>query len=80
MALLYILLVGAVAGWIAGFLMKGGGFGIIGNIIIGIIGSFVGNWVLGVLEVSIGSGVIGDIATGAIGAVLILFVVGLLKR
>jgi uncharacterized membrane protein YeaQ/YmgE (transglycosylase-associated protein family) len=80
MGLLYALLIGAVAGWLGGYLMKGGGFGILVNIIIGIIGGLVGNWVLGALEISIGTGILSDIATGAIGAVIILFIAGLLKK
>lgn len=80
MGLLYAILIGAVAGWLAGNLMKGGGFGLLINIILGIVGSFVGNWLFGVLGVSLMNGVIGDILTGAIGAVVILFVAGLFKK
>ncbi len=78
--LIYAILVGAVAGWLAGNLMKGGGFGLLWNIIIGIIGGFVGNWLLGTLGVSLGSGVISDILTGGIGAAVVLFIASLLKR
>ena len=77
--LLYTILIGAVAGWLAGFFVKGIGFGIIGNIIIGIIGSFVGNWLLGVLGVSFGQTAFGQILTGAVGAVALLFVIGLVR-
>lgn len=80
MGLLYAIIIGAVAGWLAGNLMKGGGFGLLWNIIIGIIGGVVGNWLLGTLGVSLGSGVISDILTGGIGAVVVLFIASLIKR
>jgi uncharacterized membrane protein YeaQ/YmgE (transglycosylase-associated protein family) len=80
MSLLYSLLIGAVAGWLAGKLMKGGGFGLLLNIVIGIIGGIVGNWLFGVLGITFLEGVIGDILTGAIGASAILFVAGLFKK
>lgn len=78
--MLYSLLIGAVAGWLAGKLMKGGGFGILLNIIIGVVGGIVGSWVFKELKIQILGGVIGDILTGAIGACIILFIVGLLKK
>lgn len=77
--LIYFLLIGAVAGWIAGQLMKGGGFGLIANIILGIIGAFVGGWLLGELGISVGSGLTGSLITSVIGAVVVLFVAGLFK-
>ncbi|MEL0455226.1 GlsB/YeaQ/YmgE family stress response membrane protein [Flavobacteriaceae bacterium SZ-1-7] len=80
MSLLYSLLVGAIAGWLAGKIMKGGGFGLVLNIVIGIFGGLVGNWLFGVLGISISDGIIGDILTGAIGASIILFVAGLFKK
>ena len=76
MGLLYSLLIGGIAGWLAGKFMKGGGFGILLNIVIGIVGGIVGGWLLGDLL----TGVIGDILTGAIGACVILFVASLLKK
>lgn len=82
MGLLYSLLIGGVAGWLAGKLMKGGGFGVIINIILGIIGGFVGRWLFGVLGISInlGSAVLSELLVGLIGAVVILFVAGLFKK
>lgn len=80
MDLLYSLLIGAIAGWLAGKLMKGGGFGLLLNIVIGIIGGVVGNWLFATLGIRFFDGVIGDILTGAIGASVILFVAGLLKK
>jgi uncharacterized membrane protein YeaQ/YmgE (transglycosylase-associated protein family) len=70
--LLIWLLVGAVAGWLAGMIVKGGGFGLVGDIIVGIIGAFVGGWLLTRLGVSIGTGVVSVIATATIGAVALL--------
>ncbi len=79
--LIWTLLIGAVSGWLAGQLFKGYGFGLIGNIIVGIIGSFVGYWLLNsVLKVSLGGGTVGVIATSVIGAIVVLFVAGLFKR
>jgi uncharacterized membrane protein YeaQ/YmgE (transglycosylase-associated protein family) len=80
MGLLYALLVGALAGWIAGKLMKGGGFGALLNIVLGIIGGVVGNWAFGALGISVSDGFLGDLITGAIGAIIILFVAGLFKK
>jgi len=82
MSLLYILIIGAVAGWLAGLLMKGRGFGLLWNIALGILGSFVGGWLLGQLGVSIriGSPTVSLIITSVIGAVVVLFVAGLVRR
>jgi len=79
-ALLVFLLVGAAAGWIAGNLMRGGGFGLIGNIVVGIIGAFLGSWLFGLLKISIGTGVLNSLITSVIGAVVLLFLVGLIKK
>ncbi len=80
MSLLYSLLIGAIAGWLAGKLMKGGGFGLLLNIIIGVIGGFVGNWLFAKLNISLSNGIVGDILTGAVGASVILFIAGLVKK
>ncbi len=80
MSWLYIIIIGAVAGWLAGQIMRGSGYGLLGNIIIGIVGSIAGKYLLGYLGVSIASGALGDILTGAIGAVVILFIAGLFKK
>lgn len=78
-SLLLFLLIGLVAGWLAGKIMKGGGFGLIGNIVIGVIGSFLGGWIFGLLGISAG-GIIGSLVTALVGAVVLLFIVGLFKR
>jgi uncharacterized membrane protein YeaQ/YmgE (transglycosylase-associated protein family) len=79
-SLLYTLIVGGIAGWLAGLVMKGGGFGIIGNIIVGILGGVFGGWLFGQLGVSIGNGLVGDILGSGIGAVVLLFIIGLIKK
>ncbi len=78
--LLIWLALGAIAGFIAGQIMKGGGFGILGNIIVGIIGSFLGGFLFNSLGMSAGGGYLGSIITAVIGAVVLLFIVGLVKK
>ena len=81
MTLIYLLIIGAISGWLAGQIMKGGGFGLLWNIILGIVGSFVGGWVLGLLNISlnVGSATVNTIIQSVIGAVVLLFVAGLLR-
>lgn len=80
MGILYAILIGALAGWLAGKIMKGGGFGALLNIILGIVGGAVGNWLFGTLGIHVSSGILGDLITGVIGAVAILFIAGLFKK
>ena len=74
------LIIGAIAGWIAGALVKGGGFGLIGDIVVGIIGAVIGGWLAGALGISIGSGLIASIITAVIGAIILLIIVRAIKR
>jgi uncharacterized membrane protein YeaQ/YmgE (transglycosylase-associated protein family) len=74
------LIVGAVAGWLAGVVVKGGGFGVLVDIIVGIVGAFIGGWLAGVLGIHIGSGIIASIVTATVGAVILLFILRLIKR
>ena len=74
------LAIGAVAGWLAGVLMKGGGFGLVGDIILGIVGAVVGGWLFGFFGISIGSGYISAIISATIGAVVLLFIIRMIKR
>jgi uncharacterized membrane protein YeaQ/YmgE (transglycosylase-associated protein family) len=74
------IVIGAIAGWLAGVVVKGGGFGLLVDIIVGIAGAFVGGWLAGVLGISIGGGWIASIITALIGAVILLFVIRLIKR
>lgn len=78
--LVYVLIVGAIAGWIAGEIKRGFGYGLFGNILVGILGAFVGNWLFAQLGVSLGAGLVGVILTAVVGALVLLFVVGLVKR
>jgi uncharacterized membrane protein YeaQ/YmgE (transglycosylase-associated protein family) len=77
--LLIFLATGAVAGWLAGMVMKGGGFGLLGNILIGVIGGVIGGFLLRMLAMAAG-GIIGSIVLAALGAVALLFLIGLLKK
>lgn len=77
--LIAFLVIGLVAGWLGGKIMKSGGFGLIGNMVVGILGAFVGGFVFNTLGVSAG-GMIGSIATATVGAILLLFFVGLVKK
>lgn len=79
MSLLWFLIIGALAGWIAGQLMKGSGYGLIGDLVVGVIGAFIGGWLLGVLGLYAG-GLIGRLVTATIGAVVLLFLIRLIKR
>ncbi|MDX9946152.1 MAG: GlsB/YeaQ/YmgE family stress response membrane protein [Bacteroidales bacterium] len=80
MEILVTLLIGALAGWLGSVLYKGSGLGLIGNIIVGIAGSFLGYWLLGKLGLSLGTGWVAAILTGAIGAIIILFLLNLIIR
>lgn len=79
-SLLIILLVGGIAGWLAGLVMRGRGLGIVGNIIVGIVGAFVGGWLFGILGISLLGGLIGSILQAFIGAVVLLAVIGVIKK
>ncbi len=80
MNLLWFLIVGLIAGWLAGLLVKGGGFGLIGDLVVGVIGAFLGGFLFSTLGVSAGGGLIGSIIVATIGAVVLLFLVRLIKR
>ncbi|PRH28897.1 GlsB/YeaQ/YmgE family stress response membrane protein [Burkholderia gladioli] len=74
------LIIGAIAGWLAGLLVKGGGFGLIVDIIVGIVGAVIGGWLAGVLGISVGSGFFASIIIAVIGAVILLFIIRLFRR
>lgn len=74
------IIVGAIAGWIAGLIVKGAGFGLIGNIVVGIIGAFVAGWLLPRLGISIGGGIIAAIINAAIGGIIVLVILSLIRR
>jgi uncharacterized membrane protein YeaQ/YmgE (transglycosylase-associated protein family) len=78
-SLIIFLVLGAVAGWLAGLIMKGRGFGLLGNIIVGIIGAVLGGYLFGALGLAAG-GLIGSLITAVIGAVVLLFLISLIKK
>jgi len=74
------LIVGAIAGWLAGMVVKGGGFGLIGDIVVGIIGAVIAGWLLPHLGIHLGTGMIAQIIDAFIGAVILLIVLRLIKQ
>jgi uncharacterized membrane protein YeaQ/YmgE (transglycosylase-associated protein family) len=79
-SLLVFLIVGAIAGWLAGLLVKGYGFGLLGNIVVGIVGAFIAGWLLPAIGVSLGTGIVAAIIHAVIGAVILLLLIRLVKR
>ncbi len=78
-ALIILLVIGAIAGWLAGTLVKGYGFGLLGNIVIGVIGAFIGAWLMPMLGLGMG-GLVGQIVSATIGAIVLLLLIGLVRR
>lgn len=74
------LIIGAIAGWLAGVLVKGGGFGVLVDIIVGIVGAFIGGWLAGILGIGVSGGMIASIVTATIGAIVLLVILRLVKR
>ncbi|WP_034294994.1 GlsB/YeaQ/YmgE family stress response membrane protein [Herbaspirillum sp. RV1423] len=74
------LVIGAVAGWLAGVLVKGGGFGLLVDILVGIVGAFIGGWLAGLLGIGVGGGIAASIVTATIGAVVLLLLLRLIRR
>jgi uncharacterized membrane protein YeaQ/YmgE (transglycosylase-associated protein family) len=79
-ALIIWLVIGAIAGWLAGLIMKGYGFGLIGNIVVGIVGAFVAGWLLPRIGFVLVGGFVAEIVNAVIGAVILLLVIGLAKK
>ncbi len=77
---LWFLIIGLVAGWLAGVLMKGGGFGLVGDLVVGVVGAFLGGFLFRALGMSAGGGIIGSLVVATIGAVVLLFIVRLIKK
>jgi len=80
MSILAWIVVGLIAGWLAGQVMKGGGYGVLVDIILGLLGGVVGGWIFGALGVSHGGGMIGSIIVAFIGAVVLVAITHVLKR
>ena len=80
MGIIAALIIGGIAGWLAGLIVRGAGFGLIGNIVIGMIGALVASWLLPQLGVSLGGSAFRDIVNATIGAVIILIILSMIKR
>ena len=79
MSLIWFLLVGLIAGWLAGQVMRGGGYGVVGDMIVGVIGALIGGWLFGLLGISAG-GLIGSIIMAFVGAVVLILLLRAIKR
>jgi uncharacterized membrane protein YeaQ/YmgE (transglycosylase-associated protein family) len=80
MGIIAAVIIGAIAGWLAGLIVRGAGFGLVGNIVIGILGSLVAGWILPQIGVVLASGTLGAILNANIGAVIILIILSLIRR
>ena len=78
--LIYWLVVGLIAGWLAGVVMKGGGYGVVADIILGVLGAVLGGWIFSNLGIGAGGGLIGGIVVAFIGAVILVAITRVLKR
>lgn len=79
MSFIWFLVVGLIAGWLAGQIMKGKGFGLWGNLIVGVIGAFVGGFLFDLLGLSFG-GIVGSLIAALVGAIVLLWIIGLVKK
>ncbi|MEE9561993.1 MAG: GlsB/YeaQ/YmgE family stress response membrane protein [Thermoanaerobaculia bacterium] len=79
MDIIWFLIIGIIAGFLAGKLMRGGGFGLVGNLLVGVIGAILGGWLFGELGISVG-GHFGSLITALVGAVVLLLLVGFVKK
>lgn len=80
MHFIWFILIGLCAGWLAGQLMKGGGFGVVGDIIVGVIGAVLGGALFTTLGVSAGGGLLGSLVVATIGAMVLIFLLRIVKR
>ena len=79
-AILVIVIIGALAGWLAGLIVKGYGFGLLGNIVVGIVGAFIAGLLFPRLGFSLGSGIAGGVLHATVGAVILLLLIKVIKR
>jgi uncharacterized membrane protein YeaQ/YmgE (transglycosylase-associated protein family) len=79
MNFILFLLIGALAGWLAGKIMKGRGFGILGNMLVGVVGAFIGGFLFRAVGLA-AYGLVGSLITATVGAVVLLFLIGLVKK
>ena len=80
MSLFYFIIVGLIAGWLAGQVMRGGGYGVLADIILGVLGGVVGGWIFGMLGIWPGGGLIGAIIVAFVGAVALVWLTRLIKK
>ena len=80
MSFLWFVVVGIVAGWLAGKIVKGGGFGLLGDLVVGVLGAVIGGWLFSTLGVAGGGGLLGSILVATVGAVVLLVIVRFIKR
>jgi len=78
-ALIWFLLIGLIAGWLAGQVVRGGGYGVVGDMIVGVIGAFIGGWLFSALHIGIG-GLLGEIITAFVGAVILIAILRAVRR
>lgn len=78
--MIWTIIIGGIAGWLAGKIMRGEGFGIIVDIIVGIIGGWLGGWLFGQLGIHIGSGLVGSLIVALVGAIILIWLIRLVKR
>ena len=78
--MLYSIIVGLIAGWLAGQVMKGGGYGVVMDIVLGLLGGLIGGWVFGSMGIGQGAGVVGSIVVAFVGAVILVALTRMLRR
>ena len=79
MNIILFLLIGLVAGWLAGKIMKGKGFGLVGNLIVGVVGAFIGGFIFNALNIAF-AGIVGSLIAALVGALILLWIIGLIKK
>ena len=80
MELVWFILVGLIAGWLAGMIVKGGGYGLVGDIVVGILGALLGGYLFGSLGGAVGGGLLGSIVVATLGAIILIAILRLIKR
>ena len=80
MEIIWFLIVGLVAGWLAGVLVKGGGYGLVGDMVVGILGALLGGYLFGSLGGAVGGGLLGSIVVATLGAIILIAILRLIKR
>jgi uncharacterized membrane protein YeaQ/YmgE (transglycosylase-associated protein family) len=79
-AIIIWIVVGLISGWLAGQVVKGGGFGLVGDIVVGLVGAIIGGWLLPTIGLSLGGGIVGEIITALIGAIILLVILRIVRR